>query len=378
MKSQLLLLAIASKLFILSDAQTTSAPTTATTSESELNSLLGVGLSFIRSVVSADPTTVTTTYTPTAISASISTTSASASSTSSSTSSRLNPSSTTLASSASSSTSSTLTSSSSSTTPSASAASEISNTKGGSSNRNLAIILGSVFGSLALLSLILFFCCLRRHRKKHPHDHIGYAHMEKNTSSSRQSLTGKRNSTGALIANSRSRSLSETRSYNQDYSAIPPVPPPHTLAYNDSTPYGASSLSQHDSRHDPFHDRNASTPGRYYDRSTLPTHRTPPVPNRSPQRQSDYSPPYDSPRGSQSSSPHSSFGSAKTLGDANHYTGTLGPSPPLQTQQKHRSLPRSSLANEFNFGFEGQEGGVGREYDGPREFRRKSLASRGY
>lgn len=374
MRSQWLLLAIATKFFSISYAQTTSAPTAATTSESELDSILGVGLSFIRSVVSADPTTVTTTYSPSSTSSS-SLTTTSASSTSSSTSSRPSSSSTTLASQTSSSTSSSATTSSSSTTPSTVAASAKPNDKGDPSNKNLAIILGSVLGSLALLSLIIFFCCLRRHRKKHPHDHIGYDHMEKNASSSRQSLSGKRNSTGA---NSRSRSLSETRSINQNYNAIPPVPPPHRLSKNDSSSYGAVPTSQRSSRQDPFHDRNVSTPGRYYDRSATPAHRTPPLPTRSPQRQSDYFPPYDAPRGSQGSSPHSSFGSAQTLGDTNNAGGAVGPSPPLQTQQKHRSLPRSSLANEFNFGFDSRDGSVGHGQDVPREFRRKSVASQGY
>jgi hypothetical protein len=380
MKSQGLLLAVASTLFLtLSWAQTTSAPTAATTSQSELESLLSVGLSFVRSVVSASPTTVTTTISPSSTSSS-STSSRSTSSTSSSTSSRSTSSSARLSShtSSSSTSRSTGSSSSTSTTPSAAAASANPNDKGGSSDKNLAIILGTVLGSLALLSLIIFFCCLRRHRKRHPHDHIGYNHMEKNASSSRHSLAGNRNSTGALVTNSRSRSLSQTRSIDHDYSNIPAVPPPHRLSQNDSMPYGAVPMSEREFRQDPFHDHNAFTPGRYYDRNTPPAHRTPPVPNRSPQRQSDYFPPYDAPRSSQDTSPHSSFGSAKTLGETNHASGALGPSPPLQTQQKHRSLPRSSLANEFNFGFDGQEGKGGYGQDVPREFRRKSLPSQRY
>ncbi|RDI83598.1 putative E3 ubiquitin ligase complex SCF subunit [Venturia inaequalis] len=383
MKSQWMLLAIASRFFSNSYAQTTTAPTAATTSKSELDSILDVGLSFVRSIVSANPTTVTTTYSPSLTStSSSSTTSSSTLSTSGSTSSWLTSSSSTLASQTSSlfSSSSSTVLSSTITTPSATAASAKPNDKGGSSNKNLTIILSSVLGGLALLSLILFFYCLRRHRKKHPHDHIGYDHMEKYASSSRQSLAGKRNSSGGLIAKSRSRSLSETRSTNQDYSAVPPMPSPHRLSQNQSTPYGVQPMSQRNSRHDPFHDRNVSTPSRYYDPNTPPAHRTPPVPNRSPQRQSDYFPPYDSPRRSQDSSPHSSFGSAKTLGDSNHTNAAVGPSPPLQAQQKHRSLPRSSLANEFNFGFDGRDGGGGGGggygQDVPREFRRKSVASR--
>ncbi|TID23702.1 putative E3 ubiquitin ligase complex SCF subunit [Venturia nashicola] len=378
MRTQWLLLVIASSLFSVSYAQTTAAPTAATASKSELDSILGVGLSFVRSILSADPTTVTATYSPTSTlsTSSSSTSSTSTSSTPSSTSSRSTSSSTTLASQTSSSfsSSSIATASSLSTTPSAAAASAKPNDKGDSSNRKLAIILGSVLGSLALLSLIMFFCCLRRHRKKHPHDHIGYNHVEKNASSSRQSLAGKRNSSGTLIANSRSRSLSETRSINKDYRAMPSVPPPHRLSKNDATPYGALPISQRNSRHDPFHDRNVATPGRYYDPNTPPAHRTPPVPNRSPQQQSEYFPPYDAPRRSQESSPHSSFGSAKTLGDANHASASAGPSPPLQAQQKHRSLPRSSLANEFNFGFDGRDGSGGYGQDVPREFRRKSVS----
>jgi hypothetical protein len=378
MKSQGLLLATAIHLFInLSWAQTTSAPTVATTSQSELDSLLGLGLSFVRSVVSANPTTVTTTISSRSTSSSSSTSSLTTSSTSSrSTSSRTTITSRTSSSPTSQSSGSSTSSTSS--TPSAAATSANPNDKGGSSNKNLAIILGSVLGSLALLSLIIFFCCLRRHRKRHPHDHIGYAHMEKNASSSRNSLAGNRSSTGALVTNSRSRSLSQTRSIDHDYSTIPPVPPPHRLSQTDSGPYGAVPVSGREYRRDSFQDHNTSTPRRYYDRNTPPTHRTPPVPNRSPQRQSDYFPPYDARRSSHDTSPHSSFGSAKTLGDTNPATGAIGPSPPLQTQQKHRSLPRSSLANEFNFGFDAQESKGGYGQDVPREFRRKSLPSRGH